>query len=192
MYFKQWQRKLWKSGTVGGRRGEESGRGSPILELFWKYWCKFVQFGALWGQQVIKSGIENRRFSVPLLKSGTEFTVPAVWVLRPLISSHPGWTYTTVNQEQYTQHLRLPSYVDTERTDVLGTACSCCKFMNDWMRDDGSGVPRNLSWVDLLEWKFSALNHIGHKTWPYQPQCIPYRPHSARVHGVHWPDCANS
>jgi len=37
---------------------------------FRKYWCKYVQFGAFWGHQVIKCGTENRRFSVPLLKVG--------------------------------------------------------------------------------------------------------------------------
>jgi len=32
--------------------------------------CKSVQFGAFWGHQVIKSGMENKGFSVPILKVG--------------------------------------------------------------------------------------------------------------------------
>ena len=31
-----------------------------VREIFRKYRCKSVQFGALWGHQVIKSGTENR------------------------------------------------------------------------------------------------------------------------------------
>ena len=37
---------------------------------FFKYRCRSVPFGAFGGHQVIKSGTENRRFSVPLLKVG--------------------------------------------------------------------------------------------------------------------------
>ena len=39
-------------------------------ENFGKYRCKSVQFGALWGHQVMKSETANRRFSAPLLKVG--------------------------------------------------------------------------------------------------------------------------
>jgi len=74
----QGPRKLWKSGTVGGHRVEKSGRGFPVLvvggcyprEIFRKYRCKSVQFGALWGHQVIKSGTENIHISAPLVKVG--------------------------------------------------------------------------------------------------------------------------
>ena len=51
---------------------------SPVLgilgcypwNIFWKYRCKSVQFGACCGHLVIKSGTENWRFSIPLLKVG--------------------------------------------------------------------------------------------------------------------------
>jgi len=61
-------RTFWKSRTVTER--EESGEvgGPGVLYTpgnFWKCRCKSVQFGAFWGHQVIKSGTENRRFSVP-------------------------------------------------------------------------------------------------------------------------------
>jgi len=63
---------------VGGRWGEESGRGFPVLgvrgvnsgKFFWKYRCKSVQFGAFWGHQVMESGTENTCFSAPFLKVG--------------------------------------------------------------------------------------------------------------------------
>ena len=41
-----------------------------VREIFRKYRCKSVQFGALWGHQVIKSGTENIHISAPLVKVG--------------------------------------------------------------------------------------------------------------------------
>jgi len=74
LYIIQRPRKLWKSGTVGASRGEESVEvgGPEVLHWlnFWKYKCISVQFGAFLGHQVIKSGTENRCFTIPLLKVG--------------------------------------------------------------------------------------------------------------------------
>ena len=70
--------KKWDSGR--SLRGINLWRGLTPLQFcgsggvtpgnLWKYRCKSVQLGAFLGHQVIKSGTENRRFSVPLLKVG--------------------------------------------------------------------------------------------------------------------------